>query len=137
MNESDRLDFVWLSAAVLAGLCVLAMVGVAVAAELRTKIVWLPSLAGICLGWAAMAWGLKNRRRWSWWLAVLVFATVSAALLPACLWVWGDILLNGAGDRHGVGREYEWILSILLPVALAFGFSPLLTLIRARRLFSR
>jgi hypothetical protein len=130
------LEFVWIGAGVLAGLCLLGSLWVLAAAdEFPNKVPTITVLGLLWLIWSSIFWGLKKGRPWGWWLAAVVFGLLGTASIVGCIWGWIYAALEGFGDRHGVGAAGQLMLCVLLTLAAAaFGY-PFFMVLRARHDF--
>lgn len=130
-EDDDRLEFVWLGAAVFSGLSLLGAVG-AILSAWPSAVVFMIAMVFV---WAAMAWGLRARRRWAWWLAMIVTGTLTATAVVGTLAVWFSIATGDSAGQHGIGAAGAKVLGALLPLFATVGAAVLWTLFRSRRLF--
>jgi hypothetical protein len=130
------MEFVWLLAGVLSGLCLVGSLWVLAAPDgLSDRGPTVAVLVVLVLIWAGIFSGLKKRRRWGWWLSAVTFGLLTSASVIGCIWGWVSVLLKGLGDRHGVGAAGQLILCSALTVATAIFGYPFFVVLRARRQF--
>lgn len=134
----DRLDWAFAFALVHSLLAFVGLVWALVArAPLPAKAAAIAGTAALSGAFAALAFGLRKRRAWAWWLGIALFGLPVAGLGIPLLLAAGDGLRVGFRAHPGAGAGCLWALPLLLSAVFVLFVLPAYFVWSSRSLLTR